>query len=234
MDPRTVAPPAAEAATDRGDVTRQKLLAAAIDVFGRQGYDGTTTRRLAQAAGVNLQAIPYYFGGKEGLYIAAAEHLVVLISAHVAAKRERLRNRIADADRAGGLGVGEARALLAELADTVVGLFISRESEAWARFIIREQMAPTEAFRRIQRGVMQPMTEVAGRLVAILLGEAPDSEHVRLRTLALFGSILMFRTGRATVLARLEWEEIGPREADAVRSLVRELVATLTPEEATP
>ncbi|MCA8906701.1 MAG: CerR family C-terminal domain-containing protein [Rhodospirillaceae bacterium] len=234
MDREIDPSPPPEAPTDRGDITRQKLLDAAIDVFGRQGYDGTTTRRLAQAAGVNLQAIPYYFGGKEGLYVAAAEHLVVRISAHVAAKRERLRGRIAEADRAGGLSVGEARALLAELADTVVGLFISRDSEAWARFIIREQMAPTEAFRRIQGGVMQPMMEVAGRLVATVLGETPDSPHVRLRTLALFGSILMFRTGRATVLARLGWEEIGPREADAVRALVGELVATLSPGEVVP
>ena len=64
---------------DRGDVTREKLLTSSIDVFGRYGFDGATTRMLAETAGVNLQAIPYYFGGKEGLYIAAAEHLSSII-----------------------------------------------------------------------------------------------------------------------------------------------------------
>lgn len=64
--------PAPSRRGNRGDVTREKLLSASVDVFGRYGFDGATTRMLADAAGVNLQAIPYYFGGKEGLYIATA------------------------------------------------------------------------------------------------------------------------------------------------------------------
>src|SRR5579862_9588675 len=56
-------------APNRNDL-RLRLLEAAIDVFGRHGFDGASTRMLAKAAGVNLQAIPYHFGGKEGLYLA--------------------------------------------------------------------------------------------------------------------------------------------------------------------
>ena len=58
---------------NRAEITREKLLSAALDVFGRYGFDGTSTRQLSEAAGVNLQAIPYYFGSKEGLYLAVLE-----------------------------------------------------------------------------------------------------------------------------------------------------------------
>src|SRR5699024_296467 len=106
-------------------------------------------------------------------------------------------------------------------------LFVSRESEAWARFLIREQMAPSEAFQRIYDGVMKPTLKVLGGLVGIILGEDPDSEHVRLRTLSLLGSVLVFRVAHAAVLSQLDWQEVGPRETGLVRDLARELVDSL-------
>jgi TetR/AcrR family transcriptional regulator, regulator of cefoperazone and chloramphenicol sensitivity len=216
------------ARSDRGDPTRQKLLTAAIDVFGRRGFDGTSTRTLADAADVNLQAIPYYFGGKDGLYIAAAEHIAELIKAHVADLRERVRARLDEAEARGEpVGVAEARALLTEIAQSLAVLFTNRASEQWVRFIIREQMEPTEAFNRLYDGVMKPTMEVAGRLLSIILDEPSGAEHLRLRVLSLLGSIMVFRIAHAAVLAQLEWKAIGPREADLIRRLAAELVASI-------
>ena len=92
---------AADPRADRGDATRQKLLAASIDVFGRLGFDGATTRAVADAAGVNLQAIPYYFGSKDGLYIATAEHIAAQIRSHVAELYARVQARLAEAEAQG-------------------------------------------------------------------------------------------------------------------------------------
>jgi AcrR family transcriptional regulator len=213
---------------ERGDVTKEKLLSAAIDVFGRYGFDGTTTRALADAAGVNLQAIPYYFTGKEGLYIAAAEHIASLVIAHTAAPRDRVRARLARAEKEGKpIAVAEARALLGDLLQTMAILFVSSESESWARFLIREQMAPTEAFTRVYASIIKPMIEVSGRLVAILLAEDAASEHVRLRTLSLLGGVMIFRIAHAAVLAHLDWKKIDGREVDIIRDLAGELVASI-------
>jgi AcrR family transcriptional regulator len=49
---------------------RQRLLAAGLKLFAEQGFEKTSVRALAQAAQVNLGAISYYFGDKEGLYRA--------------------------------------------------------------------------------------------------------------------------------------------------------------------
>ncbi|WP_245581955.1 CerR family C-terminal domain-containing protein [Phyllobacterium phragmitis] len=213
---------------DRGDITREKLLTVSIEIFGRYGFDGATTRMLSEAAGVNQQAIPYYFDGKEGLYIAAAEHIGSAISAHVSTLRDRTRSRLAEAEVTGTpIGADEARSLLTDILQAMATLFVSRESEPWARFLIREQMEPTEAFKRVYGGVMKPMLEVVARLVAILLNEAPGSQRVRLRTLALIGSVMVFRVAHAAVLAQLEWKAIGPEEVEIVRGLVRELVAAI-------
>ena len=62
----TAAPPGAEP-----DPARARLLRAGLRLFAHQGFAATSTRELAQAAGVNVAAISYYFGDKAGLYRAA-------------------------------------------------------------------------------------------------------------------------------------------------------------------
>ena len=109
---------------------KERLLAAALDVFGRLGFDGTSTRQLADAAGVNLQAIPYYFSNKEGLYIATAEYLTEMISDHVGDMREKTKARIEEIKASGGvLEPTEARTLLAAIAQLMITLFVSKKSE---------------------------------------------------------------------------------------------------------
>src|SRR5687767_9917324 len=53
--------------------SKEALLEAAAEVFARQGYDGATVKQLAEAAGVNVSLVSYYFNGKEGLYRAVIE-----------------------------------------------------------------------------------------------------------------------------------------------------------------
>jgi AcrR family transcriptional regulator len=48
--------------------TRAALLAAAGEIFARQGYRNSNLREICQAAGVNLGAVSHYFGSKEALY----------------------------------------------------------------------------------------------------------------------------------------------------------------------
>lgn len=50
-----------------GDV-RERLLAAARELFLRYGYRAVSSRQIGAAAGVNFALIRYYFGGKPGLY----------------------------------------------------------------------------------------------------------------------------------------------------------------------
>jgi AcrR family transcriptional regulator len=66
-DRPVAAPPAAG--------TRERIVAAALDAFAADGYDGATTRGIAAAAGVNQGLIAYHFEGKEDLWKAAVDHV---------------------------------------------------------------------------------------------------------------------------------------------------------------
>ena len=55
---------------------KQRLLEAALAVFGEKGPKAATVREIAKAAGQNVAAIEYHFGGKENLYAAVMEGIV--------------------------------------------------------------------------------------------------------------------------------------------------------------
>lgn len=217
---------AGEKRNERSDVTRERLLTAAVDVFGLHGFSGATTRMLTEAAGVNQQAIPYHFGNKLGLHIAAAEFIASQIRAHVGDLRGHIEERL----RASGgqpLEKDEARALLSKLLQTMAELFVRPQSESWARFLIREQMQPSEAFDRVYGAIMSPLLDIGARMVGSLLDEDPASEHVRLRTFSLLGGLLVFRMAHAAVLAKMDWREIGPAQLAAIKALAAELVRSV-------
>jgi AcrR family transcriptional regulator len=58
----------------RGDATREQILAAAREVLAADGYTGTSTRAVAERAGVQLSLVHYHFGGKRGLLAAVLEY----------------------------------------------------------------------------------------------------------------------------------------------------------------
>jgi AcrR family transcriptional regulator len=54
--------------TPRPDASRDRIIAAATALFADHGYDGTSTRRIAADAGLNLATVAYHVGGKADLY----------------------------------------------------------------------------------------------------------------------------------------------------------------------
>ncbi len=59
--------------TRNADATRAKILQAALSEFSERGMPAASTDDIAERCGVNKRMIYYYFGSKEGLYLAALE-----------------------------------------------------------------------------------------------------------------------------------------------------------------
>ena len=76
---------------------------------------------------------------------------------------------------------------------------------------------------------MEPMLEALRTLIGVILNEDPASEHVRLRAVALVGSVIMFRVGHAAVTAQLGWDEARPEHVAKVQTIMREIVDGIRP-----
>ena len=53
----------------RGEATRRRIVDAARDVLLERGHAATSTRAVADEAGVRLSLVHYHFGGKQGLLL---------------------------------------------------------------------------------------------------------------------------------------------------------------------
>lgn len=58
---------------------RQQILERALDVFAEEGFDGATTKVIAERADVTQGLIYFYFPSKEDLFAAACQHQVAAV-----------------------------------------------------------------------------------------------------------------------------------------------------------
>jgi AcrR family transcriptional regulator len=138
--------------------TDERVIEVAIRLFAQHGYNGTSIRQITQAAGANLGAVTYHFGGKRALYGAALERCIGPLA-------ERVRSAAASGD-------GDPLARL----DRVVGLFFEylRERPELPQLMLQETVAgrlPPAGALKLVRGVL---AAIAG-----LIAEAQSAGQAR-------------------------------------------------------
>ncbi len=212
----------AEGGYPRGEETRARIIAAALDVFSVHGFDGASTRMLAERAGVTLPALQYYFDCKEGVYLACAEHIAERLEARLGAVTERIVETLAREEPSHSRLLAMLRGFFREFADFFLG---GHEMEKWVLFIIREQAQPTRAFDIIFDRVMHRVVNACAALVGRLL-DLPDSDReVRIRTLALIGQIVFLRTAREAALRVLAWPDFAGDRLALVKDVLGAQIA---------
>ena len=201
----------------RGEGTKYALIIAGLELFGEYGLKATSTRMLANKSGANISAIPYYFGGKEGLYRAVVEYIAQRIEAHVGAISTDIQARLKD----GSLAKKDARQAFHTLMDAFADMFVaSDEPKAWAQIIMREQANPTEAFEIFYNSSMKHLQKAATTLVAVCAGLDPEGGEAKIRAHALFGQILGFLVSRESLLRNMNVKKLKPEHVVLIRQIL--------------
>lgn len=73
----------------RSEGTRRTILHAAREIFAAKGYEHTTIRAVAAAAGIDASMVMRYFGSKAGLFAAAATVNLAALDLAAIPPRER-------------------------------------------------------------------------------------------------------------------------------------------------
>jgi TetR/AcrR family transcriptional regulator, regulator of cefoperazone and chloramphenicol sensitivity len=160
---------------------RQRLLEAAVEVFGAHGFEGASVRDITDRAGVNLAAPNYYFGGKEGLYIEAVKY------AHSCSTSGEMQREFPP-------GMHPADKLNLFVRGMVAGMF-APASPAAMKLVMREMADPGKAAHVVVQEFIRPM---AHRLKAILHELLPDLPEPQLLMtgFSVIGQILYYRQNR--------------------------------------
>jgi TetR/AcrR family transcriptional regulator, regulator of cefoperazone and chloramphenicol sensitivity len=201
----------------RGEDTRRRILDAAIGVFAAEGYEGASTRMLAERAGVNLPAIQYYFGSKEGLYRAAMEDIALHIERHMAAPADEVRAALAT----GEPSQRRLFELLFGMLDAFLTLVVGWvRPELYSYFIARAEVERAAALgplhQTFRRQVLDPTVALVGRL-----SKRPGAEEATLlRTLTILGQVLVF--GKRGPLQAVGRDRLSDDQARCIRALLRQ------------
>lgn len=201
----------------RGNHTRQSLIRAATRVFGQVGFDGASTRAIAEAAGANQALINYHFGGKDGLYQAVITEFVEQMSALL----EPALDRVSAAMPLEGKAAVDA---LVSVCAAMVDQFSREEIRDWSRIIAREQQDPTPAFELIYGRFMVRVLGLFAALVSGASGGALKEEAARVRAILLIGQIMVFVYAPAAAERFLGWSAVGDNQKQYI---IREIGAML-------
>lgn len=193
--------------------TRAKLIAAGLHLFGRGGFEGTSTRALAERAGTNVASIAYHFGSKAGLRQACALHVV-----------ERLESAIVMPDT--NPAQPDPQAALQEMEVAVRAfarmLLVSAEAGDFVPFVLRELTDPGDVAEQLFAQFFQPRHARFCTLWSAVTGKPAEAAEVKLAVFTFIGQILYFRIARPFVARRMEWGAIGPSEVDQIVDAVLE------------
>jgi AcrR family transcriptional regulator len=212
-----------------GEETRGRIVRIALRLFGERGFDGVSTREIAGEAGVNTPALQYYFGSKEGLYLACAEHVAEQVRGHVDPVLARAL-RLLEED-APAVALIEAYCTIVE---ALVEQLFGDEGARWSRFLAREQagFGPGKAYAVIRAQVSSRLEHAFCEIVGRLSGARADAVETRLRVEVINGQFKVFQANRTLALASLGSDAYTPEHRRLARVIVvdqtRALLTRLT------
>ena len=217
--------PASEGGYSCGDETSARIIEAALTLFGEQGYEGASTREIAELAGVNAPALNYYFKSKEGLYNACIEDMVEQIWAFLAPTIEQAQAQLG------------ARPDTEQLIETFCSIqskiaefmLVSNRTNSWRKFYAREQagLGPSAGEEMISQRIGQRLIGVTSGIISRLMGPHASQEECILRSMTLTGQLLPFHLTRNSSLKALDWDVLTPQRYAMLMNIVLEQTVTL-------
>lgn len=198
----------------RSAKTRAQLIDATIETIAAVGYEGTTTRALSKAARATLSAIPYHFGSKQELYLAAADMI-----AKYATARFHEAMAVLDDESEPELSVRFEQALTHLLRI----LMEDAEPHSWTAFVARCAYDNDDAFALIHKQAIAPLLERLAQTASQFSGHPPDNEALCLRINAIVTAIFSFRFLRGVMLRGMNWKSLQNEAIRQIMEMVHDL-----------
>ena len=167
------------------NATCRRLVAAASEEFAQHGYSSARVRTIAVAAHVNLAAVNYYFGGKEGLYRATLHSL--------ASQRPATR---AAANRRGGSPEERLHRRVYALLDRFVG---TSGPSVFGRILAHEAMDPTSQFENVIEASLRPDLDNISASVRELAGPGVPEDAITHTAIGVLGQCLLYQFAKPAI-----------------------------------
>lgn len=193
----------------RQEITRERLLAAASQVFAEKGFTGATTREIVALARVNIASLHYHFRDKRGLYLAVfGQFIDATLELHPLPAELNLPL--------------PAEQRLAIFIETALRRLLTEDRPQWVwTLFAREMTDPTDAFELLRTKLATPIYGAVAPIVRELLGGVATDANVQRCCASILGQCFIYRLAQPLV------KFIAPDQA-LDESAVHDLAAHIT------
>lgn len=179
---------------------RERLLAAATEIFADKGYAQASTREICRLAGVNVASIHYYFGNKAALY------------REVFRMPERILHRPPElSDPAAPLRL----AVRAWYRHLLSFLHAPAEANRIRLLVLREQMQPSGLVDGSRSDVLKPYHEHLTSFLCVRLGVTEPDMALHQLACSLAGMAVILLVERAAIQRLVPGMLDTPEDIDA-------------------
>lgn len=165
------------------DSTRTRLLEAAGQLFAERGFSATSVRDVCELAKVNIASVKYYFGDKEGMYLAAVRQA-----------------QCADSDQVPQPVWPEGTPPVQKFRDFVRYMLATKLGANRPRWhlelMLHELARPTSACSEVVRDYIRPSAEILGEILSELMPGKPWDTHGWMIGFSIVGQILIYYVHR--------------------------------------
>ena len=184
--------------------TKDRILAAASELFAERGFPGTTVREIAERAGANVASGNYHYGSKKALYLEVLRAQFGDIRAELAR-----RGASRPASELARLGREDLVRLLRSRVQVMLDLLLGPPPGLHGILMQREMCDPSEALPVIVEEFVVPMMGELAEIVAHLF-PALDRAAIERCIFSITGQAHMYHFAMPALLHLRGWTAYPP------------------------
>jgi AcrR family transcriptional regulator len=162
---------------------KERILAAAVQIFGRKGFKAATVREICQAAHVNLAALNYYFGNKQDLYRTLVTDL--LQRAIECYPADMGHKSVTDPEE-------RLRLFILAMLHRLLAPGGLSGFQNQGRLLARELADPSPVLDTLVQDHIRPQASILGGIIAELIGPDPPQDRVMRYTFSIMGQCFYY------------------------------------------
>lgn len=174
---------AADNSPDDQKLAQERILRIAAEMFMEQGYKATSIRKICERANVNVAMVNYYFGSKDGLYLAVIDFA-------------RQCERFGFGDESVDKSLPPFDRLRVAIELLVSNLLKPGRTAMLTRLIAWELVTPSFAIETIAERDIQPQHRFFAGLIRDITGDALDDDEVKRCVLSIIGQAVFYANGK--------------------------------------
>ena len=194
---------------------KNRLLSCAIKEFALKGFEGASTREIVKQAGMNISAISYYFGSKEGLYTEILHHVVNFVNDTMSDLLERYDVLLSRKD------YPEKPLEAAELLKDFIRRYLQvictgKKLDDLRSIFIQEYSRQSEWFYNVLDKLNSRYFDIFVNLLLIIHCNEMDKEEASLSTFMIFSQIFVFFIRKDAILSITKWKSYNNDNIDEI------------------